>query len=449
MSGIAGIAAQGRQSTVQLMLDKMAHRGGADRAVFEAEGATLGIVRPRGQALLPLKLGEAVEDYVGDGHFVEARVVHGELNLFRDPLGVSPLYYGRTPQGTVCFASEVKALLGVAHDLAEFPPGHRFAGGYTEPYEGRAESPPPFHGSPDMLAAELRHVLAWAVRKRLRSEVAGAWLSGGLDSSTMAALVRPHVRLLHTFVAGVAGAPDLEYARQVAEHLGSRHHEVLVTLDRMLAALPKVIYHLESFDALLVRSSIANYLVAKVASDFVPEAFSGEGGDELFAGYHYLKALPKEQLAGELIDITNRLHNTALQRVDRCAAAHGLVAHVCFLDPNVVEYAMRIPTRLKLRDGVEKWILRRAMAGTLPEQVLARPKAKFWEGAGVGEMLAEHSDETVSDADFSHERTLPNGWLINTKEELMYYRLFKEHFGALEDLAWMGRTKGAPVSLSL
>jgi asparagine synthase (glutamine-hydrolysing) len=430
------------------MLDRMAHRGGADRAVFEAEGATLGIIRPRGQALLPLATGEAVEDYVGDGHFAEARVIQRELNLFRDPLGVSPLYYGHMPDGTVCFASEVKALLEVARDAAEVPPGHRFAAGYTEPYGERAECLPPFQGSAEVLAVELRHVLAWAVKKRIRSDAAGAWLSGGLDSSTMAALARPHVRLFHTFAAGVAGASDLAYARQVAEHIGARHHEVIVTRDQMLGALPKVIYHLESFDALLVRSSITNYLVARLASDFVPEVFCGEGGDELFAGYHYLKELPHGRLADELLDITNRLHNTALQRVDRCAAAHGLVAHVPFLDPNVVQYAKRIPTRLRLRGGVEKWILRQAMAGMLPEQVLVRPKAKFWEGAGVGEMLAEHADETVCDEDFSRERMLPNGWLVNTKEELMYYRLFREHFGEFDDLLWMGRTKGAPRSLS-
>jgi asparagine synthase (glutamine-hydrolysing) len=260
----------------------------------------------------------------------------------------------------------------------------------------------------------------------------------------MAALARPHVKTLHTVAAGLPGAPDLQYAREVARHVQSEHHEVVADLGQMLAVLPDVIYHLESFDALLVRSSITNYLVGRLAAEYVPEVFSGEGGDELFAGYEYLKSLPEEHLADELLDITKRLHNTALQRVDRCASAHGLVAHVAFLDPEVVDYALRIPVGLKLRDGVEKWILRRAMDGALPERVLARPKAKFWEGAGVGELLAEYADEKVSDEDFARERMVPNGWRLNTKEELMYYRIFQEHFGRLEDLSWMGRTKGAP-----
>jgi asparagine synthase (glutamine-hydrolysing) len=165
----------------------------------------------------------------------------------------------------------------------------------------------------------------------------------------------------------------------------------------------------------------------------------------LFAGYEYLKALDRAALPAELIDIAGRLHNTALQRVDRSASAHGTVAHVAFLDPDVVDYALRIPIDLKLRDGVEKWILRQALAGALPDSVLNRPKAKFWEGAGVGELLARYADERISTDDFRRERHLPDGSQLNSKEELLYYRIFREHFGEFSDLTWLGRTKGTPV----
>jgi asparagine synthase (glutamine-hydrolysing) len=144
-----------------------------------------------------------------------------------------------------------------------------------------------------------------------------------------------------------------------------------------------------------------------------------------------------------LLDITGRLHNTALQRVDRCAAAHGLVPHVCFLDPEVVDFAMRIPVEMKIRQGVEKWILRRAADGLLPASVLARTKAKFWEGTGLSDLLACYANDRVSDGDFNRERILPNGWSLASKEELFYYRIFHEHFDGAGDLAWMGRTKGA------
>jgi asparagine synthase (glutamine-hydrolysing) len=443
MSGIAGIAGAGRHSDVQRMLNRIAHRGGGGQAVFEIDGVTLGVVRTRTQAARPAKTSAPVHDYVGDGHYAEARIIDRQLHLARDPLGVSPLYYGWANDGALCFASEVKAMLEITRDIRELPPGHRFDG-ETADAHALVQEQPPLDDPPLVMAKALRGRLETAVQKCICEAAAGAWLSGGLDSSTMAALARPHVSKLCTFAAGMRGAPDLEYARQVARHLQSEHREVVVTLDQMLAVLPKVIYHLESFDALLVRSSITNYLVAKLAAEHVPEVFSGEGGDELFAGYEYLKSLPQEQLPAELVDITSRLHNTALQRVDRSASAHGLVAHVAFLDPEVVDYALRIPAELKIRDGVEKWILRRAMDGLLPESVLNRRKAKFWEGAGVGDLMAQHADERIGDDEFCRERRLPNGWTLNAKEELMYYRIFRDHFGDFADLSWMGRTKGAP-----
>jgi len=112
----------------------------------------------------------------------------------------------------------------------------------------------------------------------------------------------------------------------------------------------------------------------------------------------------------------------------------------------VVDFALRISAEYKLRDGIEKWILRQAMADALPEAILNRAKAKFWQGAGVEDLLARYAEEKVNEADFARERELPDGSRLNTKEELMYYRIFKEHFGEFNDLSWVGRTKGAPLN---
>lgn len=443
MSGIAGIFAPQKARQVDSMLDAIAHRGRAGCEVSEIENRTWGVVLTKPQAQAAANLTDEVADYVSRGHFARVRMVNDRPLLERDPLGVAPLYYGRTEEGALCFASEVKALLKVAADIRILPPGHRYHGDNLECYF-RLEPQPVVDDSPDVIAAELHKRLAHSVEQCIQDAVTGSWLSGGLDSSVIAALARPHVEVLHTFAAGLPGAPDLVFAREVADFIGSEHHEIVVSFDDLLHVLPKVVFHLESFDALLVRSTLTNYLAAQAASQYVPAVFSGEGGDELFAGYDYLRSIDPAVLADELIDITNRLHNTALQRVDRCASAHGTIAHVCFLDPDVVDYALRIPVDLKLHDGVEKWILRRALAGKLPESVLNRRKAKFWEGAGVGDLLSRYAEEHIDDDDFIRERRLPNQWMLNTKEELLYYRVFKEIFGTARDLSWMGRTKGAP-----
>jgi len=289
------------------------------------------------------------------------------------------------------------------------------------------------------------------VTKRVAASEIGAWLSGGIDSAALTALARRQLPELKTFAAGVEGAPDLQYARLVSEFCGTEHHERLVTLTEMLAVLPAVIYHLESFDALLVRSSITNYLVGRLAAEHVPAVFSGEGGDELFGGYAYLKALAPSDLPHELVDITKRLHNTALQRVDRCSASHGLVARTAFLDRDVLDFALRIPPGMKVHESngggdekIEKWILRRAVEGLLPEEVLNRTKAKFWQGAGVRQLIEGHAEEAISDEEFAAERDLGDGIVINTKEELYYYRIFKDLFGPEVNAALVGRTKGAP-----
>jgi asparagine synthase (glutamine-hydrolysing) len=446
MAGIAGIARPDREPIVERMLDKIAYRGGEGMEVFVAGGATLGVVWTKSQARSIERMKEelAVADEAESGHLAQAGITADGLSLRRDPLGVAPLYHGTGENEALCFASEVKALLDQCSGISQVPAGHVLTEGGAEPYFS-LEKKEPLEGAPDEIAAELKSRLARSVEKRItQGGTVGSWLSGGLDSSAIVALSRPHVEKLHTFAAGLEGAPDLEHARAVADFVGAEHHEVVPGFDDLIAALPKVIYHLESFDALLVRSSITNYLVAKASSDYVDAVFSGEGGDELFAGYEYLKTIDQSELADELIEIAGRLANTALQRVDRSASAHGIVAHVPFLDPDVVDYALRIPVGYKLKGNVEKWILRRALEGMLPGSILNRGKMKFWQGAGVRGLISEYAGMQVSDSDFERERTLPNGWVINTKEELLYYRIFEEHFGRIEDLSWMGRTKGAP-----
>jgi len=425
----------------------MSHRGKAWSKVVQKQDTTLGMIGLINQENALREIGQSgmVKDGCVPGRFAQAQPASHRFVLKRDPIGAAPLYYGWNKENELCFASEVKALLVATKDVHELPPGCILEKGKVKTY---------FHLEPQKINTDNPVEIAALLRKRLEESVdksigdgnVGSWLSGGLDSSIMAALAGKRVKNIHTFAAGLPGAPDLKFAKQMASHIKSEHHEVIVSLDEILGVLPDVIYHLESFDALLVRSSILNYLVAKVASQYVPAVFSGEGGDELFAGYEYLKNVPSDMLPRELFDIVGRLHNTALQRVDRSASAHGTLPHVGFLDPDVVNFAMGIPAKYKIHDGTEKWILRQSVKDLLPAGVLNRTKAKFWEGGGFENLLSDYAEKQISDSAFARERNLPNGWRLNSKEETLYYRLFKQHFGDSKDLSWMGRTKGAPVS---
>ena len=442
MAGIAGISTTNAAKEVAEMLEKIRYRGRHDISVSENDGTTLGIIWNDNESVSVRKYLNAGETgyYNSPGSFVRVRPEKGRFIIYRDELGVTPLYYGRDEKGNTCFASEVKALLPVVKEIKELSPGHILDGNGERRYYSLTRSAGS-EKSHEEIASGLHDLLDKAVKGCIRTEDAGSWLSGGLDSSVICALASGHVRKLKTFSAGLKGAPDLEFAREAASYIKSEHHELVITVQELISALPEVIFHLESFDALLVRSSLTNYLVGRMASDHVSEVFSGEGGDELFAGYEYLKSIPVEDLGEELVRITCSMHNTALQRVDRCASAHGLTAHVVFADPAVVEFAFTIPDEYKIYDNTEKWLLRKAMEGLLPEKILMREKAKFWEGAGIMELISDYADTVITDHDFAAERLLPDGTVINSREELLYYRIFRDHFGSDISLSWMGRTK--------
>lgn len=442
MAGIAGIKKAGEYEQVKKMLERIAHRGKSGMKILETGGATIGTIWPSVQKESSYNSSGTifVQDNAGRGHLAKASMDDGELKLERDELGLAPLYFGKNENNTLCFASEVKALLAATNNINEFPPGCFSSGENVKEYF-HPEKQKEIYDNSETISKKIRKLLEESIERRINDTSFGSWLSGGLDSSAIAAVARPFVSRLHTFSAGLKNSTDLEFAREAADYIKSYHHEIIVEFDEMIRKLPEVIYHLESFDALLVRSSIINFIAAKVASDYVPEIFSGEGGDELFAGYEYLKSLPPDSIPDELMDITARLHNTAFQRVDRCASAHSTVPHVVFADPKVFGYAFTIPAKYKLRDGVEKWILRQSVSDLLPSPVINRKKAKFWEGAGVYELISEYAEKKITDNDFLREKVLTNGWLLDSKEELLYYKIFKEHFGNASGYDWMGRTK--------
>ncbi|NJL54985.1 asparagine synthetase B, partial [bacterium] len=338
------------------------------------------------------------------------------------------------------FASEIKALQDVVVDVREFPPGYSYSSrrGFVQDYDLQEVIQDVTRKSPAAISpTDVREQLSRAVHTHLMSDVPlGVFLSGGLDSSIIAALVKQQIPDLHSFSVGVEDSKDRAYAWRVARHLGTQHHEYIYTSEEMIAILPEVIYYLESFDPALVRSAIANYFLARLASQYVKVILSGEGADELYSGYSYLKQFETpEALHHELVETTAELHNRNLQRLDRMTMAHGLEGRVPFLDRHFVEFSFTVPIEQKLYGSqpVEKWILRKAFEDLLPSEVVWRTKQKFAEGAGSAHIFQQIASAEITDEQFQREEWQirdETGHRIRSKEELYYYRVFRRFFKA-------------------
>jgi len=365
----------------------------------------------------------------------------------RDPLGIKPLYYGEK-NGKFHFASELKCLSGMVDEVFEFPAGYYFTSeaGFAPYRTVRTIADSVLKRESitlDEMKSTIRELLERAVKKRLMADVPlGVLLSGGLDSSLISAIARKQYQgegPIKSFCIGLAGSPDLTAAKQVAEYLGTEHHELVYTPQELLEAIPQVIYHLESFEPSLVRSAIPTYFVSKLASRHVKVILSGEGADELFSGYSYLAKIKEEQpLERELVRVLGSLHNINLQRLDRLSMAHSIEGRVPFLDVDLIRYVLQIPARWKMprvRDNQisEKWLLRSAFDGTgyLPDEILWRKKEEFSEGSGTKELLDDTFDRCISNLELQMEQVRirqEDGVEIRSKEELYYYRIFKTFY---------------------
>lgn len=346
-----------------------------------------------------------------DGMFAFVLATPERIVAARDPLGIKPLYMARRGKG-LAFASELKAFDGFGFDeIGAIPPGTLFdsRAGMRPWYRipaGAAEAEPGL--DIDAVAGELRLTLEEAVAKWMVADVeVGSFLSGGLDSSLVAAIAQKHrigagLGPLKTFSVGTAGASDLLAARRVADHLGTDHHEFTFSAQDIADALPHVVYHLESADPDLVRSAVPTLFAARLARRHVKAVLTGEGADELFAGYAYHHGYVDDPraLADELTRSLGTMHNINLQRVDRMTMAESLEARTPFLDRDLIAFAQSLPAQLKLRrtepasteatgPTTEKWLLRKACRDLLPRDLVWRKKAQFDEGSGTVEALRQ------------------------------------------------------------
>jgi asparagine synthase (glutamine-hydrolysing) len=198
---------------------------------------------------------------------------------------------------------------------------------------------------------------------------------------------------------------------------------------------------IEHFDPSLVRSAVPNFLLADMTAQHVKVVLTGEGADELFAGYEYLRGFDDPiALQAELMRTVHGLHNLNLQRCDRVTMAHGLEARVPFLDRLVIAFAFGLPMAWKLSapGELEKRMLRRAFSGWLPDEILWREKAEFGDGSGAAAVLTDTVKDTVTAADFQRERDAVDPPL-RTREEFAYHRIFAEHLPGVRPERTLGR----------
>jgi asparagine synthase (glutamine-hydrolysing) len=394
----------------------------------------------------------------------------------RDPYGITQLYYGINKYGNVQIASEMKALENCV--TVEVMP----AGSYLyfdarhpiiTPVRYFAETPggswldstkvagcEQYFYDPSAILTDLeqsellvkiRTTLEKAVEKRLMTDVPfGMCLSGGLDSSLVASITMRYMRahpekygenpILHTFSIGIKGeSTDLIYAKQVADYIGSVHHEIYFTPEEALNALDDVIYHTESADITTTRASICNYLLARKIQSFgIKMVLSGEGSDEVLGGYLYFHQAPndKEHQMECKMRVVQLGYFDCL-RTDKSLLGNSVEGRYPFLDCEFVKLMINVHKDVKCQKGIEKYIVRKAFDIKdnaenplyLPTAVLYRQKAQFSNcGANHCTTLMEYAEREVNDKHLIAYENRHILYPINTPptKEAFYYRLVFE-----------------------
>lgn len=371
--------------------------------------------------------------------------------IARDPIGVIPLYIGHDKDGTVYCASELKALEDYCDEYEPFLPGHYYLGSQGKMVKWYHRDWESYDNVKDNSSSvkEVHDALEAAVKRQLMCDVPyGVLLSGGLDSSVISAIAKKYAAhrietnstqaawwpQLHSFAVGLKGAPDLAKAKEVADFIGTVHHEINYTIQEGLDAVRDVIYFIETYDVTTVRASTPMYLLARVIKSMgIKMVLSGEGADEVFGGYLYFHKAPTPQaFHEETVRKLSKLHLYDCLRANKSLSAWGVEGRVPFLDKDFLDVAMRQNPSAKMCPGatIEKKIVREAFANMLPEDVAWRQKEQFSDGVGYSwiDTLKEITANAVSDEQMAHAaERFPINPPMN-KEEYYYRSIFEEYF---------------------
>lgn len=410
------------------------------------------------------------------------------LYYARDPFGVRPMYMCHTSacNTMIGLASELKVLNHISNGqmtISQIDPG-TYGTCMKENNTWHISSKTRYFRiptlslyskmqiQPNVYFDQIVDTLKSAVKKRVETtkRSVACLLSGGLDSSLIAALAARYYDNLNTYSIGMEGSEDLRNARHVAEHIGSKHTEIILTEDEFFNAIPEVIKAIESFDTTTVRASVGNYLVAKYIRENSEDkvVLNGDGSDEVAGGYIYMLNAPSNlDFDTECRRLLSDIHYFDVLRSDRSVSSNGLEGRTPFLDKTFVSTYMQIPPHIRnprseynlkstywniyahsmltvhgdadIRDSIlsrpEKLLLRAAfqtrMPDLLPRSVLWRGKEAFSDGvSGTGkswfEIIKNRLDESV--ITFSVNDSNNDHMVSDTKEKLYYRSIFCHHF---------------------
>jgi asparagine synthase (glutamine-hydrolysing) len=404
-----------------------------------------------------------------------------KLYVARDPFGVRPLYQSKH-NNVYGFASELKCLSNINENIKQYEPGSYSIfqieeGMLYEPIKENVKYfiPSFSHNiilSDDVYYKNIALYLTQAVYKRcLTTErPIACLLSGGLDSSLIAALVNNFYKLngykqkLETYSIGLFGSEDLRNAKIVAEYLGTEHHEIIVSEDDMFNVIPELIYTIESYDTTTVRASIGNYLLGKyIAKNSQAKViFNGDGSDELLGGYLYMNKCPDDiEFDRETRRLLKDIHLFDVLRSDKSISSNGLEPRTPFLDKNFVNYVLSIYPYFrnhKNHSQMEKYILRNSFSADnflnfekkelLPNEILWRRKEAFSDGvSGLSISLYQILQKKIVAKLNSNSNSNSNIYQENIETEKYYYRtIFENNFTNCLDILpyyWMPKYTNA------
>jgi asparagine synthase (glutamine-hydrolysing) len=427
-----------------------------------------------------------------DGEFAVV-LYNSRLNrilLTRDPFGVRPLFVGFS-KGRVCVSSEAKALLELSKIIIPFLPGHYAYLDVNKIMQTKTDIEcrnsmqmiPYFDFSfynanvesvkyGPIRQININNILHKAVSKRMMSDrKIGCLLSGGLDSSLITSIVHQLINdktQLHCFTIGLENSMDVIAAKKVAAHLNLKNHHIIeFTVQDGFDAIEQVIYSLESYDITTIRASVPQYLMAKYIKENtdIKVLLSGEGADELFAGYQYSKKAPSDSsLHEDTINLLKELYLFDNLRTDRTMAAFGLEVRVPFLDKFLTDYIMALPPKLRMcSNRIEKNLLRSSFLDKsnpdkyLPYEILYRNKEAFSDAVSSKEtswyktLIEQFIEPIVSDLEFDEIKQTNKFNKPLTKEAAYYRKIFNEKFnghGKLIPHFWMPKWCGSIIDPS-